>query len=276
VNDSWKALLMKYMSVAPGDYNVYRFDGLQEAKRRDRLLTLRYRVEAGDNAPDQLYKITFMIGGVFETPQEVTLGPTHTLNLLPTAINDDGRLEVAVYNGAVMPQPDGTPAIMPNAGTINFPTGGLEISYAAGSYYMNFLRVALVLWIKLAFLAMLAITAATFLSFPVACLVAFSIFLMAEGTGFLSQALEYYDAAGPGGRDIEYWKVPVRAIGLVVTWMFKTYSDLRPTTRLVDGRLLAWTSVGWGLAVLACWSGALYAIATLIFRRRELATYSGQ
>ena len=93
--------------------------------------------------------------------------------------------------------------------------------------------------------------------------------------GFLTNALEYYDAVN-AQEHVIWWKVPVRALGLLITWMFRTYADLRPTTKLVDGRLLAWSTVAWGAAVLGCWSAVLYSIATLIFRRRELATYSGQ
>jgi len=165
--------------------------------------------------------------------------------------------------------------VTPNAGTISIPADGFELTFRAGSYQANFLRVAFILWIKLAFLAMLAIAAATFLSFPVACLVAFAVFLVAEGTGFLSLSLEYYDAVNPGEK-IVYYKVLVRAIGLAVAWMFKTYSELRPTGKLVDGRMMAWASMAWGTTVLACWSACLYGLAVLIFRRRELATYSGQ
>jgi ABC-type transport system involved in multi-copper enzyme maturation permease subunit len=65
-------------------------------------------------------------------------------------------------------------------------------------------------------------------------------------------------------------------VGLAVTWMFRTYSDLKPTTRLVDGRLLDWGNVSWGAIVLIAWTGALFAAGVGIFRRRELATYSGQ
>jgi hypothetical protein len=32
----------------------------------------------------------------------------------------------------------------------------------------------------------------------------------------------------------------------------------------------------WGTTVLACWSAVLYGAAVAIFRRRELATYSGR
>lgn len=275
VEDSWNAVVLNYMSIEPGAYEIYRFTGLAEAKRRNTPVILRYRCDSGANAPDQLYKLTFIFGGMMYPPQDITLGPTHSLQLLPSEIGDDGTVELVVYNGALVPDENGNPRIIPNAGTISFPTGGLELSYTAGSFRMNFVRVALVLWIKLAFLAMLAIATSTFLSFPVACLVAFTIFLIAEGAGFLSQALEYYDAVNPG-QQIVYWKIPVRALGLAVTWMFKTYAELRPTTRLVDGRLMAWSSVAWGTFILACWSLVLFAGSTLIFRRRELATYSGQ
>jgi ABC-type transport system involved in multi-copper enzyme maturation permease subunit len=276
VSDLFKSLQMRYRTIEPRAYQGFRFTGLDDAKRTAGLLTLRYKIEAGTNAPDTLYKITFNFGGIIHEPTGVTLGNVHTMQLLPAVINEKGEVELAVYNGAVVPGPDGSPEIIPNPGPIMIPADGLELNYSAGSYQMNFLRVAAILWVKLAFLAMLAIAAATFLSFPVACLVAFSVFLIAEGTGFLSLSLEYYDAAQPGEKSITYWKVLVRAIGLAVAWMFKTYSDLRPTTKLVDGKLLAWGSVIWGTVVLACWSAALYGAAVLIFRRRELATYSGR
>jgi len=276
VGDLYKGVVAEYRAIEAGNSETFYFQGLQEAKAVGRPMTLRYRVDAGSNAPDQLYKITFVFGGIVHPPQDVTLGPTHTITLLPSLIQDDGSVMLEVVNAAVHPDPQtGSPILIPNGGTISFPPGGLEISYAAGSYRMNFIRVALILWVKLAFLAMLAITASTFLSFPVACLVAFSVFLVAEGSGFLSLSLEYYDAVNPGEKVIWY-RIPVRAVGLVIAWMFKTYSDLKPTTRLVDGRLLALGSMAWGVIILSLWSAVLFGIATLIFRRRELATYSGQ
>ncbi len=282
VSDLYKSLLMQWRSIEPGNYKGFEFHGLMEARNSGRPLTLRYRVDAGSNAPDQLYHITFVIGGVAYPSQDVTLGPTHALQFLPSLIDDKGNIEIIVHNSQVQFTQEGQPVVVPNAGAISIPTDGLELSYRAGTYQVNFLRVAFILWIKLAFLAMLAITASTFLSFPVACLVAFAVFLIAEGTGFLSLSLEYYDAAGQvvGGEGVVtkviVWKMLVRAIGLAVAWMFKTYSELRPTGKLVDGQMLAWTSVAWGTTVLAAWSGALYGLAVLIFRRRELATYSGQ
>ena len=212
---------------------------------------------------------------LIQPPSEVSLGVALSRELPATLVDETGRLELVIYNESVEQGPDGNAVVTRvNPEAISFAADGLEVFYSAGSYQANFARVALVLWVKLAFLAMLGITAATFLSFPVACLVAFSVFLIAESTGYLTLSLEYYDAADQLG-NIQWWKIPVRAIGLAVTAMFKTYSDLRPTSRLVDGRLLDLSTVVWGMTVLAAWSLALYAVGVGVFRRRELATYSG-
>ncbi|MEX2218222.1 MAG: hypothetical protein WD749_05625 [Phycisphaerales bacterium] len=275
VTDLYKGWQQAYRTISPGESRVYVFKGLGEAKRRNQPITLKFRVDAGGNMPDQLYRITFEASGILILPpREVTLGPTQTLDLYPTLITDEGELVLGVHNGALEPIADGW-LMRPNPEHVSFPADGLEVYFPAGTYQANFFRVALILWIKLAFLAMLAVTAATFLSFPVASLVAFSTFVIAEGTGYLSNALEYYHAADAAGQ-IEYWKIPVRAVGLVITWMFKNYASLQPTTRLVDGRLLDWGHFAWGIGVLTVWTGALFGAGIVIFRRRELATYSGQ
>jgi hypothetical protein len=274
-DDLYKNVLLQWRTIDPGAYRSFNFRDLGDARRDHRPLTLRYRINAGSNSPDQLYKITFVVGGLTYPPQEATLGPTHSLSpLVPSLINEKGEVEVIVHNSSV-DFLEGRPVVTPNAGAISIPPDGLELTYPAGSYQMNFVRVAFVLWVKLAFLAILAIAAATFLSFPVACLVAFSVFMVAEGAGFLSTSLENYSAVDVGEKVI-YYKVFVRAIGLAVARMFRTYADLRPTGRLVDGRLLGWVSVAWGTIVLIFWSALLYMAAVLIFRKRELATYSGQ
>ncbi|MBX3376332.1 MAG: hypothetical protein KF678_04945 [Phycisphaeraceae bacterium] len=275
VDDLYKQLVGFDRSIPPGAGRAFLFKGLGEAKKQNKLLTIRYRIDAGSNEPDKLYTITFVFGGIPTPPQSVGLGPTHTMPINPDIIDDEGNLAMEVYNAGVYFNRDGTVVVEPNEQTCQFPKGGLEVSYSVGSFRGNFLRVSFILWVKLAFLAMLAITAATCLSFPVACLVAFSVFLCAEGTAFLSNSLEYYDAVDTG-QNVVYWKVAIRGVGLWITWIFKTYSELKPTERLVDGRLLSWGGVAWGASLLAVWSLVLYGVAVLIFRRRELATYSGQ
>lgn len=275
VSDLFKSLLLDWRAIPPNRDKLFMFRGLEAAKEANRPLSLRYKIDSGSNDPTASYRVTFMFNGTIHPPERFTLGQTHSLLLRPDVINEKGEIELGVYNGAFTPVSDAEYTREPNPTTISFPEGGLEVTYPAGTYQGNFVRVAFVLWVKLAFLAIVAITVATFLSFPVACLVAFATFLIAEGTGFLAKSLEYYSAADSGG-NVQLWKVPVRAIGLGVAWMFKTYSDLDPIAKLVDGRLLDVASVAWGTLVLVVWSGVLYVAAVTAMKRRELATYSGQ
>ncbi len=267
-SDLFKNYMQAYRSIEPGSQEVYVFRGLGAAKRLGVPLTLRYKIQSGTNLPSELFRISFMFGDEPQPVQEVGLDVFHTLHLVPNVIDENGRVELLVANadmelGRINPR------------TITFPPNGLELSYAVGSYRMNYLRVMAVLWIKLAFLAMLAVTAATFLSFPVACLVAFATFMAAEGAGFLDQSLEIYTTVTDSGK-IQPVKVLILAIGRVVAWMFRVYSELKPTERLVEGRLLPWSAVAWGTTVLAVCSLVLYGLGVAIFRKRELATYSGQ
>ncbi len=299
-----------YRSVEPGRDKRYYFQGLSRARDLDLPITLTYRIDAGSNRPDEIYKLTFQVSGTPMFVREAGLGPNHTITLAPMLvapdgtvvlmddsrfeilaragtqagvtlirasdmIDDNGRLTLMVGNGEPMVSADRKQfALRANAETITFPPGGMRISFAAGSYRANYMRVIGVLWLKLAFLAMLAITAGTFLGFPTACLVAFGIFFMAEGANYLGDSLNYYIDIGPNTK-LEVHEHIIKAIGLTVSQAFKTYADLKPTKELVDGRLMTLGDVANGLAVLTFWTAGLFALAVGIFRKRELAIYSG-
>jgi len=264
----YKSIVQQYRSLDPGKDQLFVFAGLGEAKRSGLPLTFKYRIDSGANMPDRIYRMTFRFRDSDPIVNETGLGYSHTLLLLPSVIDDDGLLEVQVLNSDLF-------AGTPNQESATFPAGGLEVSYSVGSYRLNFVRVISVLWVKLAFLSMLAIWASTFLSFPVACLVAFGSFLAAESAGFLAESLENYASVDDKGNVLPV-AVVVNAIGQVVANTFKVYADLQPTTKLVDGTQLSWGSVGRGVLVLGSTSLLLFGVSVLIFRKRELATYSGQ
>lgn len=267
-SDLYKSLLDAYRAIEPGRWETYRFEGLDRARSRGAALTLRYRVDMGSNRPDQTARITFVVNQTGQIVRESGLGTWHTVSLTSNAITPDGTLELIVLNA------DGETGYM-NPNTISFPRDGLEISYSVGSYRSNFVRVMLVLMVKIAFLSMLTICASTFVSFPVACIVAMGTFFMAEGAGYLKEALDSYGTTDVKGNTL-YLQTVATWIATGVQRVFAIYADLKPTTRLVDGRLLSFTSMIGGVFVLGVWTLALYGISVLIFRRRELATYSGQ
>ncbi|MGP1271759.1 MAG: ABC transporter permease [Phycisphaerales bacterium] len=195
-------------------------------------------------------------------------------------VREDGSIAVDIYNGEVgyaINRATGQIAsvqILPNPEPMRFPEQSLSISFPVGSYHINFAKAVFVLWLKLAFLAMLGITAATFLSFSVASLVAFGVFLIAESAPFIKDSLEVY-ATTDHDNNISFFRVGISAIAHVVSWLFYTYGDLAPVEKIVSGSNVSIGALAKGLGLLASWTGALYLLAVVVFRRRELAIYSG-
>lgn len=267
-----KQVQLAYRSIQPNGAQVYYFSGLKAARESNSPILMRMKVNAGSNAPDALYRITVEVQNEGYRIVECPLGQMISLRppMLPSVIDEDGVLVIKIHNRDVERGP-----APPTTETISFPPDGLEVSYSAGSYRSNFVRVIAVLWVKLAFLAMLAIAASTFLSFPVACMVAFTTFLAAEGSKFILQSLESYQTSTQQGQVLIFNTI-IDRIASAVGHLFKIYAGLRPTGRLVDGLMLSWADISWGVLTLGLCTAVLYAAGVLVFRRRELATYSGQ
>ncbi len=266
-SDLRKNVEASYRYIPPAQAQVYVFEGLQDARASGRPLVFRFRVDSGVNAPDAVRVVSFAFRGGEVVVRKLPPGQFSTFPILASAIDANGTVEVQIFNGDVLQD-------MINPEGISFPKDGLQISFAVGSYRVNFLRVMAVLWVKLAFLAMVGVALGTFLSFPVATLVALTIFFAAEGAGFLTAALENFWTEDAQGKTM-YFNTAVAFVAEWIAWAFRTYSDLRPTERLVEGKLLAWSEVAYGTMVLGIWTVILYVAGVLVFARRELAIYSG-
>lgn len=265
-----KSLETYYRQIPPlGSFKTYTFKDLSQARNRNLPIIFRFRIDAGSNPPDKLYKITFGLDNYGTLIKDTFLGQYQSLTLPPTVIREDGTFSISVFNGALQ----GVTAVS-NPDTISFPKDGLVTSYSVGSYRVNFVRVVFALWMKLAFLAMTGIFAGSFLSFPVASLVSFLVLVMAESTPTLTKALVVFDEMDAKG-NVVLWRLLVVRIAQGTSALFRTYGDLQPTKRLVEGLLLSWSEVAFGMTILALLTVVLYVCATAIFRKRELAIYSG-
>lgn len=259
VLEEWES---QYRAIAPGQGRVYLFTNLPPpSASRGRLMTLSYKINAGSNDPSQIYRVHFDINDL-RHERQVALKAAQTLLFDPSLVGDDGMLEVTLLNDPENPR------------EITFAPDGLEVLYVAGGYEMNFLRIAMAMWLKLAFVAAVGISVSTFLSFPVACLVGGSILFMAESASYLNEALEHYTSMTTEG--IDWVAVASRAIAVPVGWIFSVYSELEPTENLISGRLVAWSTLARSMAILGGWTIAVLGLGLAIFRQRELATYSGR
>lgn len=262
-----KGAKQQYMAVPPRGQQDYSFSGLGAARGIDRPLIVRYKVNAGSNEPGDLYHLVFLTQTSIVN-QRAPLAITQTFTLSPEDINDDGVLVMSVVNGD--PRTGAT-----NPLTISFPPDGFEVLYTAGSYESNFVRVAATLWLKLGFIAAVGIAASTFLSFPVACMLTLLVLFAAESSTFLRLSLEEYPLHKTNG-SLDWVAVVMNLIARPIASAFATYGELKPTAKLVTGRLIAWGSLAHGVITIGAWTVASLGIGWAIFRKRELAIYSGQ
>lgn len=267
----------EFRSIEPRaeGYETFTFRGLGEARNDEHPLTLRYKINAGGNPPDEFYSLTFVFedGTVFP-PRTTGLGFSHTMTIDPDLINDDGVLRVQLYNGAFRIGPSGGAMFRPNPSTASVPPDGMEISHPVGTYTGNFARIVGVLWVKLALLSIVAVFASSFASFPVASLISVSVFLMAEGARFVQDALVSWDRTSDNA-GLEITRNAVYHFADAISGLLSAYADLRPTQRLADGIALRWGEVSSGVAILGIACAVFYILGVLVFKRRELAIYSG-
>jgi hypothetical protein len=253
--------------IAPGEQRIFRFDGMNAAATSGRPIILRFKLNSGANRPDATYRITLQFMGSPPEVIPIALGQYHSIPLTNRILDKSGMAELSITNGDI-----NTRLVNPEA--LNFSPDGMELSYSSGGFRANFFRCLGVLWIKLAFLSILAIWASTFLSFSVASLVSMTLFVSAEAAGFVRSALDNYATEDQKGNILILQTVTSKIAG-VVSQVFGVYADLRPTARLVEGLELSGTDLATGGLVLAGTSAILFMLSVYIFRRRELAIYSG-
>ncbi|MEM7621803.1 MAG: hypothetical protein AAF235_01205 [Planctomycetota bacterium] len=272
----------EYRSLPPtrgvNDSRIYVISGLERARELGKPIILRYRIDAAGNRPDQIYTVSFVFPQIASaTPlvRQSGLGFFHNETLSPDFIDDQGRLVVQVFNGEIFRTADGGVAITPNQSSMSFPEGGLHVTYEVGSYHLNYLRAVVVLWVKLAMLAMLAVCTGTFLSFSVASLVSFGVFLLAEMSGWLANAGDIYGYKDNSGNYLWY-KVITTPVAEAVGFVFQQYDGLNPVDKVVQGLYLSWSDLAGGSLVIMMITCVFFGLGVLIFSRRELAIYSGQ
>jgi hypothetical protein len=132
----------------------------------------------------------------------------------------------------------------------------------------------IVLWMKIAFLAMLGVTSATFLSFPVASLVSFATFFAAEGSAFLATALDYFQVTD-NEQNVLWYRVAIYHAADVIANVLNIYGTVDPVNRIVEGLMLDWAETAGASSVMLLLCTGFGLAAVIIFRKRELAIYSG-
>jgi hypothetical protein len=246
-----QSLLWEFTNVRPLDPNQSLF--------------IRFKYDVSVTPPDEQVYGDWYIGDL----RQLGAGPDMATPVFRTIRKDPVRSfrEIEVPGAAVTP--DGYLAIRffnppLNEAVVIFPLeDGLEVLYKADTFTGNFIRAALLILLRLVFLACLGALAGSFLSFPVAILFCLVIFLTGTVSGFVMESFDLLN----------------KNIGVIYTYTVRGLVQLlpqfdknNPNTFLVPARLISWAYVGKvALFMVGLRAFLLLLFALIIFRFRELA-----
>jgi hypothetical protein len=243
-------LLWEFNNVKPQDPNQELF--------------IRFKYDVAVNPQDLSIYSKWGIGDVrqlrigtsIETPlysleRKDLIRTFHEFAVPADAVARDGYLALAFFNGPL------------NDTVVIFPQDGLELLYKADTFTANFIRTALLIFVRLVFLAALAVFAGSFLSFPVAILLCLSVFTMANMSGYIGESYHVVGAQPSGV--YSYFLKPL-------VMLLPEFDQISPSKFLVPARLFSWSSLGWLSFTTICLKALPLAIMSLlIFTYREIA-----
>jgi hypothetical protein len=213
----------------------------------------------------------------------------HVQSLSGGLVGSDGVLELTLINRTQGDVAGARPTVSFNA------EDGLQVLYRTGGFGLNLARALGVLWLRLAFLAALALAASSFLSFPVAVLVTVVVYIVAASSGYLLESITSFASLGPAVADAglmgqlravparlathwesgDWWgivRVLIRMIAQVFVELMPSFDRFDTTSLLAEGRRVPLAMLGdaaWRVA--GVWTLIVGAIAYWLFQRRELA-----
>jgi hypothetical protein len=239
---------------------------------RDKTLQLRVKFHTSSGNPDDQYTTLWRVGPTNSTRQVVLTEtmPADSFQefaLPPNLLDDQGRLFIEVGN--------------PNNVEMTFPLEeGMELLYPESTFGINFMRGLAVIFFWLALLASIGLSAASFLSFPVAAFVSLAVLLIGLSSGTVSTVVEQgtivgYDAAkgGYGHSVADYIVVPFFRGALKIINLVQNFS---PIDSLSSGRSITWGQLGLAASQIVLLLGGFFCVVGIIlFARRELASAQG-
>lgn len=287
------AIVARWHTIGPSHVQAYLFTGLERAgvlagQGGVGFLQLRLKPLATQTPPDRMVQLALRINGRPYGPGPLALPHDlySVLDIPVQAVDPEGRLLVEIANVDDPRQPV--------TGSVTFSRAeGMQVLYRAGDFTPNLARAMLMLWVRLVFLAMLGVAAASFLDFPVAALLCLMIFCGAVASGFFAQSLQEFGARPR--EDLPLWrqllanleilrdmwaegdrwealKVPIRVAGEFFILFVPSFARFNPVPLIADGLLVSWAATLQALAWIGLgWTGIAGAAAWLLFRRRELA-----
>ena len=266
--------IQQWRAIKPGEVREFEFRNLGLVDRsREKTMQLRYKAKGMGYAQDEVLQTQWIFGdprdaNVYQpNPRRDVMDRYHVIPFPASCVSPNGVLKVGVQNLDHLRR-EGHPGA-----TIAFEAEeGFEVLYKIGSFEGNLARTLFLIWCRVVLIASLAILSATFLSYPVACLLAFMFYVLSVSGGYV------VDALGFGGAQDGVFgaaKPFIKAMLEMLFWLLPKFSEYDGVPTFVEGRnvTLMWDLLAMGKLVLFL-STLVLLIACIVFRRRQVAELS--
>lgn len=273
-----KEFLEAQRRIPIGDGKSFSFAGLREPAALGRPMALRYKLHGGADDTHQKFPVVFECqsgkkSGQWEQREWVPT-ETYSFRIEPDMVDAEGNFKVRILNVGF---DENEKKFIPGALPIYIDTDGLEVMATHASFELNLAQALMIDFIKVAFLASMAVVAGAVLSFPIAVLLAFGVYAMATLTPFLNVALSEYRPDERNGIVILVFQWAIRLIAMVVEFALHGFAERSPSDSLAQGRAVTGFAVFQAfLSIGLAWSCGVMAVGWAWIRRKEIAVYSGQ
>jgi len=263
-----------FQLVPPGYTRQWQIDlGFAKNFLRDQPLQLRVKFNSARGSSSGTF-VALWQAGVPETArlwrsEPMSLAPNafHEFQIPPNLFDDKGVLTIVFVN--------------PNDTSLLFPLeDGMEVLYPQGGFTLNFARGLGIIFCWMALLAALGLTAASFLTFPVAAFFSLAVLTIGLSSGTLAEAVAADTVVGGneetgimGHSAVDAVLIPLFKGCLTVIKLVENFS---PIDSLSSGRSISWSELGMAFGQIVLLTGGIIGvIGILLFSRRELATAQG-
>ncbi|MBU0640553.1 MAG: hypothetical protein KKB50_16955 [Planctomycetes bacterium] len=262
-----------WLTVKPQTYNLYEFENLVPPKRADEVIQVRFKARGIPTPPNEILhvlwefidpetKSTLMRRGPFLTKERS--GDMHQFLANAEPVIKNGKAALLVAN----------PANPASRVTLSFDNqDSLQLLYRVGGFEANFVKNLVLIVLRLSFLSAMGLLFSTFVSFPIACMCAFSTYLVGLGWNWWWESIggniviriDRIDPYGAWGPVIRFFLEPI-------LYVFPNFIRYDGTAQLVNGEYLSYTLLGQCVLQTLVFGGVLLLLGGwLIFRRREIA-----
>ncbi len=260
----------RWRVIWPRETRVFEFENVRCDRSKDSMIHLRYEHRVSNFPPDEIIRYSWIFGSAekgteqYGVPRRDFMNRIHTVSVPADCVAPDNTLQVIFQN--INPYARFGEKQYDN--TIVFQRDdSVQVYFPIGTFGGNFVRALSLVLCRLAFLAAIAVALSTVFSFPVACLGAFTILILATSREFLLDSVSWIPEEGSLG----IVQMILNSVIWIVYFLIPNFDKFSGLESLVDGRnvTLMWVLMSVGNLVL--FKAAILLLAgCLAFMLREV------